>query len=552
MGLLGKRRPRMRAPPVALIATLALLLVPPVPTATAFAQAPYCLTVVVRAEAATRTEEFSRDLDRGDSDRCDVRHWLNLTVALHEESAAGALRSILRPAAQPGVAPDERPAQGDPPGPAAPPAGPVPAPAPAPTAPGSGADPRAPLDEGSASFALDFHVDWGLRCEAPHGSADLLLQGVHVPVRPDGAMVDTLCGLALTTADTDPTQPLMRLALDALDLVIGAVPTPDPAWSRASEALSAHLLSVPAAPLGASAPADTHADDGEGIALDGSAAGIASPDLVALDPALAADTPHAEAAPESSLRASPGVPAQTHPAVGARPAPTSIARADAAADRAWSARPLDPIVGDATAPAGPTAPPAPAPPPASGPPRASAEPDVRPLVEAVAPIAPPSAIAALAASAGAAALAWAFWALYQRVARPGALAHPLRAALHDACAREGRAFTVTELAHAVGAERKTTEYHLRYLVRLGLLREHARSAGALYAIPALALAARVDALTQALHALARERPGFTTREAAASLGLTRPRAERRLRELATQGRLVSSIEDGERRYFASS
>jgi predicted ArsR family transcriptional regulator len=141
-------------------------------------------------------------------------------------------------------------------------------------------------------------------------------------------------------------------------------------------------------------------------------------------------------------------------------------------------------------------------------------------------------------------------ALYQRVARPLALRHPLRAAIVECLRTRPHALTAGEVAALVGAERKTVEYHLRYLARLGLLRTTRERGVVRHHAPGSPAAAPPDPLVARLLDLVSRQPGFTTREAASALGLTRPRAERRLKDLCVQGRLAARVVGRERRFFA--
>jgi DNA-binding transcriptional ArsR family regulator len=111
-------------------------------------------------------------------------------------------------------------------------------------------------------------------------------------------------------------------------------------------------------------------------------------------------------------------------------------------------------------------------PPAAGP----REPPPRVVsAQTVASGAPGSAAGgtAVAAAAVVALLALLGIALYQRVARPAALDHPMRSAAYAACLRHERGATAGEVGRALGIGRKSAEYHLLYLARVGLLRADA-------------------------------------------------------------------------------
>lgn len=158
---------------------------------------------------------------------------------------------------------------------------------------------------------------------------------------------------------------------------------------------------------------------------------------------------------------------------------------------------------------------------------------------------PSNPVTALAGAAlGAAALLLA--ALYQRLGRPAALKNPVRQALYDAVQARGAATTV-EAARAVGCPRKSAEYHLDYLVRLGLLRLDGTPARRLYAAPTAPAPKPAEPLTERLLALVRGRPGISTTEIATEMGVSRTRADRAVKELAIEGRIASTVDGGVRR-----
>lgn len=171
------------------------------------------------------------------------------------------------------------------------------------------------------------------------------------------------------------------------------------------------------------------------------------------------------------------------------------------------------------------------------------------IVAPVAPAGPDLMPIVLAASA--VGIACVAFALYQRVARPAGLEHEGRRALHAACTARAVPLTAGELAVACDMERKTAEYHLVYLARLGILRAHdAPDEPRRYALPAVRRAAVAQPVDERLIAALHERPGQSTADLAASVGITRWRAERRMRDLTLNGQARSMRADGVRRYEA--
>lgn len=176
--------------------------------------------------------------------------------------------------------------------------------------------------------------------------------------------------------------------------------------------------------------------------------------------------------------------------------------------------------------------------------------------------APPAAhawrVAVGVAAAGTAtgiALALAAIAMYQRVSRPRALAHPARAALHDALRARECSARVSELAREAGLTPKTAEYHLNYLARLGIVREvRVTDEPRRFCLPGRADAdaptPRSDLEARVVDAVARE-PGTTAAAIARALGVTRPRVERRVMELLLAGRLRARVDAGARRLYAT-
>lgn len=230
-------------------------------------------------------------------------------------------------------------------------------------------------------------------------------------------------------------------------------------------------------------------------------------------------------------------PARAGEAAGVASAPGDASRVRPE-PRAWTQEP------GATHAAPPPAPPAPTEP------APSAAPDLH--VASWAPILPlpplaPDAPAATLAVAGAATLAVAA-ALYQRLRRAKALEHPARAALHAACAAREETGTAGELARATGLERKTAEYHLGYLARLGLLRA-IEGPPRRYATHAAASAGAPEPLDARLLAALDARPGLSAPALAAHLGETRARIDRRAKALVVEGALEARREKGARRFY---
>lgn len=139
-------------------------------------------------------------------------------------------------------------------------------------------------------------------------------------------------------------------------------------------------------------------------------------------------------------------------------------------------------------------------------------------------------------------------ALYQRIAKPAALDHPQRAALYAACAK--RSVTAGEAAQIVGLTRKTAEYHLLYLARLGLLREERTAVGVRrFAQSAVAKAPREEPLGDRILECLRVDSGRDTSDLAGALGVTRTRIDRAAKVLLLAGVVTSRIEKGARRFY---
>lgn len=193
--------------------------------------------------------------------------------------------------------------------------------------------------------------------------------------------------------------------------------------------------------------------------------------------------------------------------------------------------------------------------PTTGPPPSTSRPEpapARPVVHLIPATPPGPHLLAVVLAAGAVAMAWCAFALYQRVARPSGLEHEGRRALHAACTTRATPLTAGELAAACDLERKTAEYHLVYLVRLGILRAHeAPDEPRRYSLPAVPRAPAAEPVDERLIAALRERPRQSTADLAASIGITRWRVERRMRDLTLDGRARSMRADGVRRYEAA-
>jgi predicted transcriptional regulator len=99
---------------------------------------------------------------------------------------------------------------------------------------------------------------------------------------------------------------------------------------------------------------------------------------------------------------------------------------------------------------------------------------------------------------------------------------------------------------------RTAEYHLRYLARLKLLREHAVEGGPRrFAPPTAAAPPAVASLDAQILALLREKPGISTREMGAALGVGYGRLDRAMKELLCAGRVESRVDAGRRAYYPS-
>lgn len=134
-----------------------------------------------------------------------------------------------------------------------------------------------------------------------------------------------------------------------------------------------------------------------------------------------------------------------------------------------------------------------------------------------------------------------------RRARDAAPASARRATIHAALSARGGAATAGELGRALGMERKTAEYHLHCLVRLGHARVHRATDGVRRFSTQSALAAP-DLRDQVL-ACVRARPGLSTSEIARGLGVSHTRVDRRVKDLVLEGLVESTPQGGTRRIF---
>lgn len=347
-----------------------------------------------------------------------------------------------------------------------------------------------------------------------------------------------LCGLAHESGAPDPLPSALAIGRDAGEALLAAMPSP-----LLGEAVAA--AAALAVPLGADpgAPVLAPADGTTVLALGGDTDVAADVESVDASTILHARTPVVGSDPAARAHVEAGSPA-------------SPGRATLSPMRAWRLGesppafepsvwiPAPPVVDEGATDA-PT-PASPAPPPAA--PRSSiAEVATQ---RATPPPEIPPVVAAAGVATGVAALVLLGIALYQRIARPAALAHPLRAALFEACRARGHAATSGQLALDVGAERKTVEYHLRYLARLQLLAIDLRPSGiALFRTPETRPGGAPDPVDDAIARFVRTNPGAGARGIAEALGMTRPRVERHLRALSTSGALEARASPDGRAWF---
>lgn len=175
-----------------------------------------------------------------------------------------------------------------------------------------------------------------------------------------------------------------------------------------------------------------------------------------------------------------------------------------------------------------------------------------PTARAPPPLEPGAGLAPMAAAtAGATILGLVAWVLYQRIARAKALDHPARARLHDVCVAAAAPLGVSEIARRAELPTKAALYHLRYLVRAGLLREDRSPEGwSRFVVPGAAPAPATAPLDARVLGLLLERPGLSTREMAQEMGVKYGRMDRVLKDLLCDGHVESRVEEGRRAYFA--
>ncbi|MGQ0536373.1 MAG: helix-turn-helix domain-containing protein, partial [Methanobacteriota archaeon] len=167
------------------------------------------------------------------------------------------------------------------------------------------------------------------------------------------------------------------------------------------------------------------------------------------------------------------------------------------------------------------------------------------------PVASPPSGALVLAAAVASLVGLLAAALYSRISRSTVLDHPARAALYAAATRREAGATSTELAVDAGIDRKTAQYHLVYLVRLGLLRERTCPDGPrrFLAPAARSPPEESPALADLVLGIVALRPGIATAEIARVLSATPTRIERRVKDLLLAGRLSTRVDGGVRRLF---
>lgn len=407
----------------------------------------------------------------------------------------------------------------------------------------------------------EWDVAWdALDCRAARGDVRLTLDGAPVPLPALGALLSQVClaELDLISGDALAIPAIGAFAARLLDaprpappqlapaiLALGALapPAADPTFFPVASTLpSADARLVLARP-----ERETAAIQSAGATEAGLAGGRAQAVLAEQARVL---TPAAQVDHDGSAgHATPAlVPAPASRAPATAPAPARIgARSIPAMPEAALAQ--EPDVASAPVPAAPLVVDAQRPPLAAPGATAPAGPSGAPLPGGphVLPLAGPAA----ALAAGAAAILVAAFALYQRLARPRALDHEGRRALYDACAARNAPATAGELGALCGMERKTAEYHLTYLARLGVVLTHELpDEPRRYALPVVRRAPAGPSLDERLLATLRERPGVTAAQVADALGITRPRAERRLKELVVEGRASASRAQGQRTFEA--
>lgn len=138
-------------------------------------------------------------------------------------------------------------------------------------------------------------------------------------------------------------------------------------------------------------------------------------------------------------------------------------------------------------------------------------------------------------------------ALYQRITPARSTEHETRALIRKLLTDRPDGATAGEVGRLLDMNRKTAEYHLTYLARLGTLRtgldEHGARLYSLKAIPAR------RTLVERMLLLVRERPGLSVPQAAEALGVSRSSADRYAKALVVSGALESRLVGGERKLY---
>lgn len=420
----------------------------------------------------------------------------------------------------------------------------------------------APLAKHARFDALDeidvlVHAEWRVRfdpadCGRSEASFLLAVDGTQVAAvaPPEIALLSCVASHGPGPTGAPSHEPLAR----ELALVAARVLELAPPSAPAALALHALVPALPdAPPLGLAQPAaptfagaSLNAPSGSALASAGALdAGVRSREAKLLADANAL-TPAGDAAvgANTSLAVAPLDRAPVASAIEAEPSVST--------DRA-SAQDVPPFnvlapENEALSRGEPGTPLAPRTGPLTGP---EAAPRPGPALLADAPARPPPAPNARLAVAGFGAIALALYALYQRILRPKALDHEGRRALYDALASREAPETAGALGAAVGMARKTAEYHLVYLERLGIVRAHVDPDGPRrYALPIVRPAAESPTVDERLLADIRANPGACAPETAARLGITRVRADRRLKALVLDGAMDARVVEGARRYYA--
>ena len=138
-------------------------------------------------------------------------------------------------------------------------------------------------------------------------------------------------------------------------------------------------------------------------------------------------------------------------------------------------------------------------------------------------------------------------ALYQRITPDRSIQHETRAAIHQILTERAEGATAGDVGRLLGMNRKTAEYHLNYLARLGTVRTGLDESGArLYSLRTIP---ERKSLVERMLLLVRQRPGLSIPEYAGLLGVSRSSADRHAKALVVQGTLESRLVEGERRLY---